>query len=591
MCILILSHAARSKRFLFLLSLLLLTCKTPSEKSAPPAAPSTQKQTQPAGAPPQLTATAPPASEGPFTDITDSSGITFKHFNDASARRYLPETMGSGAAFFDYDGDGKPDLYLVNGAPLTGDRRRGPSGVLYRNLGGGKFQDVTHPAGLSEPLYGMGVAVGDFDNDGHLDLFVTGVDGDRLYRNRSNGTFEDVTKRMGITDSGFGSSAAFFDYDRDGYLDLFVGRYVQWSPRTDIECTPDGVHRTYCTPEKYPGQSNRLYHNLKGVKFEDVTRSSGIWNPEGKTLGVVVLDHNLDGWPDLAIANDTVRNFLFINNRDGTFSENGVVSAVAYSESGATRGGMGIDAADVDGDGYSDLVIGNFAREMTAFYRGSKNGYYVDDAAQAGIGLPTLMPLAFGTLWIDFDCDGWLDLAIANGHIEPDIAKTQRLQSYAQKPQLFRNNGQGSFTLITAMRGSPLDVPLVGRGLTAADIDGDGALDLVITQNGRTARLWHNNAQPRSWLRIQFVGKSSNRTGYGATVRVVSGNRSWLRTLVSGRSYLSACEPVLTFNFGEVTRLDRLEITWPSGIKQTIANPVLNRLMTVREPSSAGSVK
>ncbi|HEY3131557.1 MAG TPA: CRTAC1 family protein [Acidobacteriota bacterium] len=526
---------------------------------------------------------------GPFTDITDYAGIHFKHFNDASSRRYLPETMGSGAAFFDYDGDGRPDLYLVNGAPLVGDRRHGPSGVLYRNLGNGKFQDVTKAARLTEPLYGMGVAVGDFDNDGHLDLFITGVDGDRLYRNRGDGTFEDVTRRMGITDVGFGSSAAFLDYDRDGYLDLFVGRYIQWSPQSDQICSPDGVHRTYCTPEKYPGQSNRLYRNLGGKKFQDVTQSSGLFNPEGKTLGIAILDYNQDGWPDLALANDTVRNFLYVNNRDGTFSEVGVVAGMAYSESGATRGGMGIDAADVDGDGYPDLVIANFAHEMSAFYRGSKNGYFVDDAAQAGIGLPTLMPLKFGTLWTDFDCDGWLDLIVVNGHIEPDIAKTQNLQSYAQRPQLFRNNGHGQFTQVTPAKGDPLDMPLVGRGLAAADIDGDGDLDLIITQNGRPARLWRNNAQPHSWLRIQFIGGASNRTGYGAVVRAFSGDRSWVRMLVSGRSYLSACEPVLTLNLGKITRLDRLEITWPSGIKQTVANPGLNRLLKVEEPSADSS--
>ena len=495
--------------------------------------------------------------------------------------------MGAGAAFFDYDGDSRPDLYLVNGCPIVGDRRGAATGALFRNLDGLHFRDVTKEAGLAEVFYGMGAAVGDIDNDGHIDLFVSGLDGDRLFRNRGDGTFEDVTRKMGLTDRGFGSSAAFLDYDRDGYLDLFVGRYVQWSPATDVACNPDGAHRVYCTPEVYHGQSNRLYHNIRGKRFEDVTRSSGLFNPEGKTLGVAILDHNRDGWPDIAVANDTARNFLFINNRDGTFSETGVVSGMAYSESGATRGGMGIDAADVDGDGYTDIIIGNFANEMTAFYRGSQNGYYVDDSAQAGIGFPTLMNLAFGTLWIDFDNDGWLDLAIVNGHIEPNISTSQRLQTYAQKPQFFRNDGHGNFLPIAGGKGSALETPLVGRGLAAADIDGDGDLDLIITQNGRGPRLLRNDFPPRHWLRVKLIGSVSNRTGYGAVARAYQGNRTWTRALTSGRSYLSACEPVLSFGLGSVSKLDRLEITWPSGIVQNIQGPALNQLLTVREPARA----
>ncbi len=492
--------------------------------------------------------------------------------------------MGSGAAFFDYDGDGRPDLYLANGAPLNGDRAHAASGILYRNLDGTHFQDVTAAAGLGEPFYGMGVAVGDFDNDGYTDLFVSGVGGDHLYRNRGDGTFEDVTSRMGLTDEGFGSSAAFLDYDRDGYLDLFVGRYVEWSPKTDVPCSLDGIHRIYCTPEVYRGQSNRLYHNVGGRKFVDVTRSSGIFRAEGKTLGVVVLDQNRDGWPDLATANDTVRNFLFINNHDGTFSEAGVVAGIAYSESGATRGGMGIDAGDLDGGGLDDVVIGNFAGEMTALYRRTAKGYFVDEAAQAGIGVPTLMTLAFGTLLVDLDNDGWLDIAVVNGHIEPEIARFHPGQNYAQPPQFFHNLGNGHFQLITAERGGILDVPLVGRGLAAADIDGDGDLDLVVTQNGGKAVLLRNDSPAQSWIRLRFVGNASNRTGYGTVVRAVAGSRSWTRMLVSGRSYLSACEPVLTMGLGKTSHLDRLEITWPSGITQMVEDPPLNRLLTIEEP-------
>ncbi len=518
-----------------------------------------------------------------FTDISAESGVSFTHFNDASTHRYLPETMGSGVAFFDYDGDGRPDLYFANGAPLIGDRSHAASGALYRNLDGVHFQDVTSSAGLDEPFYGMGVAVGDFDNDGHIDLFVSGVDGDRLYRNRGDGTFEDVTRKMGLTDSGFGSSSAFLDYDHDGYLDLFVGHYVEWSPETDVPCSLDGAHRIYCTPEVYRGQSNRLFHNLGGRGFVDVTRASGIYHPEGKTLGVAVLDQNRDGWPDLAVANDTVRNFLFINNRDGTFSEKGVVSGIAYSESGATRGGMGIDTGDVDGSGFDEVVIGNFAGEMTALYRGAEKGYLTDEAAQAGIGVPTLRTLAFGTLLVDLDNDGLLDLVVANGHIEPEIARFRPGQTYPQPPQFFRNLGNGRFELIAGAQHPVFDTPLVGRGLAAADIDNDGDLDLVITQNGRKAVLLRNDSPPQSWTRIQLVGTRSNRTGYGAVVRAVAGGQTWTRTLVSGRSYLSACEPVVTIGLGNTSRLDRLEIAWPSGTLQTVENPVLNKLLTIVE--------
>ncbi|RPJ59075.1 MAG: CRTAC1 family protein [Acidobacteria bacterium] len=590
-----------------MLALLLPACQSKTETEKPAARPPETEAGKPreaqrggsATASPEARAggqrTTPPVSPPLpmdgflFTDMTGYSGVVFKHFNDATPRKYLPETMGAGVALLDYDNDGRLDIYLVNGARLKPPRDvpGAPTGALYRNLGNWKFQAVTAQANLEEPMFGMGAAVGDYNNDGFIDLFISGVDGDRLYRNAGNGKFEDVSEAAGLNDAGFGSSAAFLDYDRDGYLDLFVGRYVEWTPETDITCSPDGVHRVYCTPEAYHGESNRLYKNLGGRRFKDVTRSSGIWLQDGKTLGVAIMDHNRDSWPDIAVANDTVRNFLFVNNRDGTFTESGVTTGMAYSESGATRGGMGIDVGDADGDGFTDIAVGNFSQEMSALYRGSAPGFFVDDAPQAGIGLPTLMTLAFGTLFVDYDNDGLLDLLFVNGHIEPEINKTQRLQQYAQPSLLFKNESNNSFRPMTDQAGSPLGERLVGRGLASGDLDGDGDLDIVITQNGHPAKVWRNNAPRQSWIRLQLIGSRSNRTAYGAVVKAVAGKKTWVRMFTSGRSYLSACEPVVTIGLGATPQLDRLEITWPSGQLQTIERPALNQVLKVKEVPAA----
>jgi len=579
---------------LLLIVVLLGACSKSSDKPAPvsePAAPSEAPGETAPKAETKPKASTPPRPNDPylFSDITSDAGISFKHFNDASPRKYLPETMGAGVAFFDYDNDGRPDLFFVNGARLRSSKAGSPTCALYRNVDGFTFSDVTVAAGLSDPIFGMGAAVGDIDNDGFLDLFVSGVDEDRLYRNRGDGTFENVGRKMGLSNVGFSSSAAFLDYDRDGYLDLLVGRYVEWSAETDIICSPDGVHQTYCTPESYKGATNRLYKNIGGKRLRDVTRTAGLWYPDGKTLGIAILDYNRDSWPDIAVANDTVRNYLFVNNRDGSFSEVGVMSGMAYSESGATRGGMGIDASDADADGYWDIVVGNFSQEMSAFYRGSEKGFFQDEAPQVGIGLATLMTLAFGTLFLDFDNDGALDVVIANGHIEPEISKTQRLQQYAQPLHVFRNTDNTMFRPVEDHRGSPLHMPLVGRGLAYADIDTDGDLDLAVTQNGRAAKLLRNNAKPRSWIRVQLTGSRSNRVGYGTTVKAIDGARSWTRVLTSGRSYLSACEPVLTIGLGNATALDRLEITWPSGAVQKVEKPAIKQLLVVKEPPISGT--
>ena len=518
-----------------------------------------------------------------FEDVTAESNVRFVHYNAASKQKWLPETMGSGLAVFDFDADGLPDLFLINGSTLDG-RGEHHTGRLYRNVGDGRFVDVTAGSGLDESYFGMGAAVGDIDNDGWDDLAVTTSDGTRIYRNLGGGHFQNVTRRMGLDCSGFGSSLAFLDYDRDGFVDLFVGRYVEWTPQTDIPCSPDRVHRTYCTPEVYPGIRNCLFRNVEGKRFENRTKASGVDRFVGKTLGVAVLDIDADGWPDIAVANDTVANYLLINHQDGTFTEAGIETGLAYSESGAARGGMGIDTGDLDGDGTVDVVIGNFSQEMAAFFRSVEPGYFIDDAAPAGIGLPTLMTLAFGTLVEDFDNDGWLDVLLANGHIEPEISETRRSQSYRQPPQFFRNLGEGRFALLDASTMDPPDLLLVARGFASGDFDLDGDPDFVITQNGDRAVVIRNDSSAgNNWMQFRLEGVRSNRMGLGARVRVVAGQTTLTRYLGSGRSYLSACEPIVTVGLGRIPSVDRVIIDWPSGVHQVLESPPTRQRLTVRE--------
>ena len=535
-----------------------------------------------------------------FTDATEASGVDFVHRNHATEERYLPETMGTGVAVFDLDGDDLPDLLFMDGAPVDGSQVRDSraAGSIYRNLGDGRFEHLTALGindhhGLGGIFPAMGLAVGDVDNDGRTDVFVSGVGEQRLYRNLGGGDFEDVTAPAGLRverttdDLGFGTSAAFFDADGDDLVDLYVGRYVPWTPETDVRCSPDGEHHTYCTPEVYDGAANVFYRNLgpeaDGIaRFEDQTAAWGLDQPVGKTLGVAVLDHDGDGRPDLAIANDTDRNHLFVQTTAGRYEEVGVSAGMAYSVSGATRGAMGIDAGDVNGDGVVDLAVGNFAQEMTAIYTGQSAGLYRDEAASLGIGLPSLMQVAFGTLLVDLDLDGRLDLVLANGHIEPEIRNYQSIQSYRQPLGVYRNLGE-TFEPITAPDG-PLSESYVGRGLAAADLDGDGDLDLVLTQNGGPARILRNDAPPASWLRVRLEGTASHRTGYGAVVTVRSGGRTQRRALTSGRSYLSASEPVLTFGFGAGEAVESVEVRWPSGRFQSLEAPATTQLLILREP-------
>ncbi len=486
-----------------------------------------------------------------FRDVTQKSGIHFTHNNGAFGRKFLPETLGPGVAFIDYDNDGWPDIFLVNGMDWPGHAQKHAAPKLYHNNHDGTFTDVTHKAGLDAEMYGMGVAVGDYDNDGFDDLFVTALGQSRLFHNNRNGTFTDVTQKVGLSGPReLSTSAAWVDYDKDGRLDLVVGNYVQWSQASDLYCTLDGKNKSYCTPESYKGTAARLWHNRGDGTFEDVTQKAGLGEPTSKTMGIAILDYDNDGWPDLLFSNDTQPIKLYRNNGNGTFSEKGVIAGVAFSEDGVARAGMGVDASDYDHSGYPSVMITNFSNQMLSLYHNEGKGLFVDEAPQSAIGRATLLTLGFGCFFFDYDLDGWPDIFIANGHIDPEIQRVQANVKYAMPPHLFRNLGKGKFQEVTSAMGSAFIAPRVGRGAASADINNDGRLDLLLSTNGGPVYLFRNEAQAgvaanRS-LRLKLVGTKSNRDGIGAIARVTSGGDTQTQMLRSGSSYLSSSELVLT---------------------------------------------
>ena len=538
---------------------------------------------------------SPAKADVQFTDVTDAAGIEFQHFTGATGKRYMPETMGAGCAFLDYDADGNLDILLANGTYLTlTDRNHTP--WLYRNIGNGKFIDATEAAALNIPMYGMGITVADYDNDADPDIYFTNVGENRLFRNNGDQTFTDVTELAKVGDTSWSTSAAFFDADNDGWLDLFVCNYVDWTPETDIPCVVNIAGempplRTYCTPNVYAGQSCRFYRNQGDGTFTDRTSQAGLYNPVGKSLGVTLLDYNRDGWIDLAVANDTEPNFLYRNNGDGTFTDEAIVMGIAFSETGKARGSMGIDAADIYNTGGTAIAIGNFSNEKTAvFYAGPHDSYFTDRADNAQIGNASLRLLTFGLLFFDCDLDGALDLFCVNGHIEPEVSRYQQHTPYAQTPSLFRNRGDGTFQDITQHVG--LTHIGVGRGCAYGDYDNDGDLDLIVSNNGVAqdyGKPWllRNDSTPASnYLRVRTIGTRSNRDGIGAKVQVKASDSTQQQIVRTGSSYCSQSERVLTFGLGRNETVAQLEIQWPSGEIDRYVDLKANQLMEVIEGAS-----
>jgi len=527
-------------------------------------------------------------AEPQFVDVTRQAGIQFIHNNGASGKKYLPETLGSGAAFLDFNNDGFQDILLINGKDWPPSQKKTTS-RLYRNNGNGTFTDVTASSGLDVPMYGMGVAAADYDNDGNIDLYVTAIDGDHLFHNEGKGVFKDVTHSAGISNASFGTSAAWFDYDRDGKLDLFVANYVQWTPETDIRCSLDGRTKSYCTPESYKGVSSKLFHNKGNGVFEDVTKSAGLYDPTSKSLGVTIVDVDMDGWPDIIVANDTQPNKLYHNLKNGTFREEGVRSGVAFSEEGVARGAMGVDSADYDQSGLPSVAIGNFAGQMLGLYHNEGNGLFVDEGPRSSVGRASLLSLAFGLFFFDVDLDGRPDLFVANGHIEDQIEKIQPRVKYRQMPHLFHNLGNHKFEDIAAQAG--FDRPVVGRGATYGDIDNNGALDVLITTNGGPAYLYRNQySGPNHALKFRTIGGAkTNRDGIGTRVRVHTSQGWQWQVVKTGSSYCSQSELPLTFGLGTSAVAETVEVYWPSGGKETFTNVAADQFVTLKEGEGISS--
>ncbi len=559
----------------------------------------------------------PPAPEplvlppAPFAEIHAEAELDFRHatggfrFDDGGESRYLPECMGPGVVLFDPDGDGDEDIFVPNGCAFPGRSELAPvpTARWYENQGGFRFADRTEAVGLAITAYGMGGAAADYDGDFDQDLLVTTWGGPRLFRNeRGEGgdgglRFVEVTQEAGLATPGWtdakgrtgpewATAAAFFDADQDGDIDLYVANYVKWSPEVDVFTTIDGVRKSFTIPDRYEGCAGRLFLNEGAGRFRDATAGSGIDRAHGKSLGVAVWDFDDDGRLDLAVSNDTQPNFLFLNRGGGRFEEAGLKWGIAYDENARTRAGMGIDAAEYRNDGVVGVPIGNFANEPVALYRREAPGMFRDVTQQAGVAAVTQLALTFGVLFADVDLDGFQDLVLANGHLEPEIAKVQKEVTWAQAPILLRNLGTGRFADWGAEAGPPFSTPIVGRGLATADLDGDGDLDVVLSTNGDRLRLFRNDGDTRhNGLRVRLRGRPPNTDALGAWITLEAGGRTQRRLVRTGSSYLSQSELVQTFGLGAATTVDRLEVRWPSGTETTLtAVSELDRVLTLSEP-------
>ncbi|HUS36082.1 MAG TPA: CRTAC1 family protein [Verrucomicrobiae bacterium] len=566
---------------------------------------------KPAPPAPKVTALAAPVAQTfekievpavSFKDATAEAGITFKHNNGAYGEKLLPETMGGGAAFLDYDNDGDQDLLFVNGTSWPGKIPAGKkqtTAALYQNDGKGHFIDVTSGSGLDAPIYGMGAAVGDYDRDGKIDVLITAVGGARLFHNLGGGKFKDETASAGVggNENDWSTAATFFDMDNDGDLDLYVGNYVRWSPEIDREVGYKlvGVGRAYGQPMNFEGALPHLYRNEGNGKFSEIAEAAGLHVknaatgvPAAKTLGVVAVDVDNDGFMDLIVANDTVQNHLFQNQKNGTFKEVGATAGIAFDSYGATRGAMGIDAARYRDDAEMGIAIGNFANEMTALYVSQGRALsFADESITEGIGPVSRLPLKFGVQFFDYDLDGRLDLLTCNGHLEEEISKVQASQKYAQSAQLFWNCGptkKGCFIPVEQNKaGADLFKPIVGRGSAYADIDGDGDLDVLLLQTGGAPMLLRNDqALKNNWLRLKLVGKTGNLDAIGAWVEVKAGGKTMQRHVTATRSYLSQSELPVTIGLGDAQTVESIKITWPGNVIQEAPTPKeLNTTITI----------
>ena len=530
----------------------------------------------------------PPQNAISFVDIVPSAGISFRHDNASSPEKYLIETMGSGCAWIDYDQNGLFDIYLVNGAATRVYTPRQPlRSALYRNNGNGTFTDVTAKAGVgAEGLFGMGVAVGDYDNDRFPDLLALGYGRCILYHNNRDGTFADVTARAGVENIGrWASSAAWFDYDNDGKLDLVIANYVDWSPERNFYCGDRGPGmRSYCHPDDFHGQPPTLYHNNGDGTFTDVSKSSGIGLKGGNGLGVVTFDYDNDGWQDIFIANDHMPNYLFHNNRDGTFREVGYLAGVSVSADGQFEAGMGTDAADTTGTGRLDLIVAHLDMQLARVYQNLGDGTFEDATFRSKISYATYHISTFGTRFMDYDNDGWCDLFMANGHVLDNIERYHSDTKYAEPKMMFRNTGRGIFENVSDQLGPDFQSPRVSRGAAIGDFDNDGDLDILINNCGQAPQLLRNDGgNANHWLQIFLIGTKSNRDGVGARVKVTAGDRVLYDQRKGGMSYQSSQDPRLHFGLGQQSSVDSVEIVWPSGITTKLSGLKADQIIAVKE--------